>query len=240
MNYLLEVCLVALTLTTNAASAVVAQSEAHAHLPLQKGISVELPVTSNAVPVPDADREDASIVTVTDTGSVYLGIGPTTTAALAEKVRGGLSNRPEKNLYIKADARTPYASLVKVLDAVRMAGVETLKLLTAQTDSSEPGALVSPKGLEVLVGPRLASSSSSQTIVLHVLKSAQQRHTLKINDEDVPWATLQIALRQLFQNGSERVVLVKAEGILPFADVVAVTDMCLSTGAKVVLVTPGQ
>jgi biopolymer transport protein ExbD len=238
MNCLLEVCLVALTLTTNIAPAVVAQSEAHAHLLLQKGISVELPVTSNAVPLPEADQVDALIVTVTDNGSVYFGIGLTTPAGLGEKVRGGLSNRTEKKLYIKVDARTPYASVVKVLEAVRTAGVETPELLTDQTDSSEPGALVSPKGLEVSVGPRLASSP--QAIVLQMLKSGQQRPTLKINDEHVPWATLQSTLKQLFQNRSKRVVLLKAEGILPFANVVAVTDMCRSTGAKVVLVTLGQ
>lgn len=238
MKYLLEVCLVALSLASGVTTSLVAQSKVPAHPPLQKGISVELPVTRSAVPAPDADREDASIVTVTDNGSVYFGIGLTTTAALAEKIRGSLSNRPEKKLYIKTDARTPYASVVKVLEAVRMAGVETPELLTAQTDSSEPGALVSPKGLEVLVGPRLAFSP--QAIFLHVFKSAQQRPTLKINDEDVPWAALQSQLKQLFQNGSERVVLVKAERILPFADVVAVADKCLSTGAKVVLVTSGQ
>jgi biopolymer transport protein ExbD len=168
MNYLLEVCLIALTLTT----ALRARPEARTHLPLQKGISVELPVTSNAIPVPDADQEDAFIVTVTDEGSVYVGIGLTTTAALAERVKGGLSNRTEKKLYIKADARTPYASVARVLDALRTAGVEAPNLLTAQTGSSEPGTLVSAKGLEVSLGPRLASGSKA--VVLQVAKSGQR------------------------------------------------------------------
>ena len=61
---------------------------------------------------------------------------------------------------------------------------------------------------------------------------------LKINKEQIPGAALPSALRQLLQNRSEKLVLVKAEGILPFADVVNVTDLCRSTGAKVVLVTP--
>jgi dethiobiotin synthetase len=41
------------------------------------------------------------------------------------------------------------------------------------------------------------------------------------------------------QNRSEKVVLVETGGILPFADVVDVIDICRLTGAKVVLVTPG-
>jgi biopolymer transport protein ExbD len=232
MNYLLEVCLIALTLTT----ALRAQPEARTHLPMQKGIRVELPVTSNAIPAPDADQEDAFIVTVTDKGSVYVGIGLTTTAALAERVKGGLSNRTEKKLYLKADARTRYASVARVLDALRTAGVEAPNLLTAQTGSSEPGTLVSAKGLEVSLGPRLAPDS--EAVVLQVAKSGQRLPRLKVNDDPVPWEALQSALRLLFQNRSDRVVLLKAEGTLPFADVVMAADMCRSTGTEVVLVTP--
>jgi biopolymer transport protein TolR len=234
MHYLLGVCLIPLTLTT----ALRAQPEARTHLPLQKGISVELPVTSNAIPAPDADQEDAFIVTVTDKGSVYVGIGLTTTAALAERVKGGLSNRTEKKLYIKADARTPYATVAKVLDALRTAGVEAPNLLTAQTGSSEPGTLVSAKALDVSLGPRLASGS--EAVVLQVAKSGQRLPRLKVNDEPVPWEALQSTLRLLFENRRDRVVLLKAEGTLPFADVVMAADMCRSTGTEVVLVTPPQ
>jgi hypothetical protein len=115
---------------------------------------------------------------------VYLGIGLTTPAALAEKLRGGLSNRTGKKIYIKADARTPYTSVVKVLDAVRTAGVETADLLTAQTDSSEPGIIAPPKGFEVSLGRPIATSP--EAVVLQALPSGQQRPTLRINDEQVP------------------------------------------------------
>lgn len=150
MKHMFEVCLVALALTTSITLSVVAQSEDQ--VPLQKGISVDLPVTSNAVALPDADLQDAFILSVTENGSVYVGIDLTTPAALTEKVRAGLSNLTKK-LYIKADARTPYANVVKVLDSVHTAGVEAPELLTSQTGTSKQGALVSPKGLEVWVGP---------------------------------------------------------------------------------------
>jgi biopolymer transport protein ExbD/biopolymer transport protein TolR len=131
---------------------------------LQKGISVELPVTSNAVPVPEADKEDSVIVTVTHDGSVYLGVSQISPAELAGKLKAAFSNRTEKTLHIKADARAPYASLVNVLDCVRTAGVEGLTLLTAQRDAEEPGTLVPPKGLELMVVPyHLVAHSSSGT-----------------------------------------------------------------------------
>ena len=233
MNHLLEVCLVALTLTTGITPSIAAQSPGA----MQKGISVDLPLTGNAVPMPDADQEDSLIVSVTADGSVYFGVNPISPAALAEKIKGGLSDRTEKKLYIKADARTPYANVVNVLGAMRTAGVEAPNLLTAQQDSSEPVTLVPSKGLEVLVGPPLPSGSDA--IVVQALNSGQQRPTLKINNERIPSATLPATLRQLLQNRSEKVVLVKADGLLPFAHVVHVIDICRSTGAKVFLVTPG-
>ena len=129
---------------------------------MRKGITVELPVTRNAVPVLKADNEDSLIVTITYDGKVYLGVDPISTTEIAEKVKGALSNRVEKTLYIKADTRTPYVNLVRVLDSVRTAGVERLTLLTAQQDTEQPGTLVPPKGLELqVVSPRPMARSSS-------------------------------------------------------------------------------
>jgi biopolymer transport protein ExbD len=127
-----------------------------------KGITVELPVTTNAVAAPKADREDSLIVTVTYDSKVYFGIEPTRPTALTEKVKRAMSNRADKTLYIKADARTAYRNLVVVLDSVRTAGVEGLTLLTVQPDGEEPGTLVPPKGLEMLlVSPRPAVPSAA-------------------------------------------------------------------------------
>lgn len=124
---------------------------------LQKGISVELPVTSNAVPVPKADKEGSLIVTVTHHGNVYLGVSPISTTKLAERIKRGLASHPERTLYVKADARTSYANLVKVLDCVRTAGVEGLTLLTAQGEPEDRGTLAPPQGLEFQVLPAHAS-----------------------------------------------------------------------------------
>jgi biopolymer transport protein TolR len=236
MNYLLEVCLL-VTLAAGATPAIgAAQSPTIAAQTMQKGISVELPVTSNAAAMPDADQEDALIVSVTDDGSVYFGVDPISPAALAEKVRDRLSNRTERKLYIKADARTPYANVVKVLAAMRTAGVEAPNLLTAQRDSSGPGTLIPPKGLEVLIGSPLRAGS--EAIIVQVLNSEHQRPALKINNEPVQRATLQGRLRQLLRNRSENVVHIQADATLPFGAVVDVIDVCHSTGVKVVVVAP--
>ena len=114
---------------------------------MQKGISVELVPTTSATPVPDADNRDALIITVTESGKLYFGIDP----VAPDSVAGRLRDRQlrTQNLYIKADARAPYASVVRVVDAARVAGVAGVILLTAQPKASPSGALVSPDGIEM-------------------------------------------------------------------------------------------
>ena len=148
---------------------------------------------------------------VTANGRVYFGTTPISPADLAEKVKSGLSGHTGKKLYIKGDSRTPYAGMAKVLDAVRMAGIEAPNLLTAQRDSPEPGKLLPPKGLEVLVGPSLPSASES--IVVQVL-NAGQRPTLSINNERISLDALQATLRQLLQNRSQKMVVLRADELI--------------------------
>jgi len=144
MNRRLKACLVSLVMVA-IPGAVLAQQ-------LQRGVSVQMAVTSNAVALPNADTQDALVVALTANGTAYLGGARLPTPALADRVRSILSTRNEKTLYIKADARVPYARLVEVIDALQKSGVEGLTLLTAQQDAADQGKrLVPPKGLEMRV-----------------------------------------------------------------------------------------
>src|ERR1700733_7737925 len=67
---------------------------------MQRGISVQLVQTNSAVPVPNADNQEALIVTVNETGKLYVGLDPVTPASLAEKLKSGLAGNTQ-NLYIK-------------------------------------------------------------------------------------------------------------------------------------------
>ena len=152
MKCLLLVSLAVLTLAICVAPSGLAQASA-----MQAGISVKLAVSANATPMPDADNGDAFIVTVTDDGSVYLGVERITLPDLKEKVRSTSFRRGQK-LYIKADARTPYAKILEVMDATRTGGITPQVLLTARTGPSMPGRIVPPQGVEVQFGSRLHDS----------------------------------------------------------------------------------
>jgi biopolymer transport protein ExbD len=230
MRYLPLVCLVAATLVTRAAP-VVAQSPV-----MQQGISVQLAVTSNAVPMPGADTEDALIVTVIKNGGMYFGIDPITSDVLAERLKSTQSNKPKKTLYIKADTRTLYLNVVKVLEAARSAGADSPILLTSQPESSKTRSWVVPKGLQVELDP----PAGMESIVVQVLTSRQPSTTVKIDKEEVPWAALQNTLSRIVpHNGREKVVLLKADDNMPFGQVAKAIDVSTASGAWVVLVKPG-
>ena len=149
MKRRMQACLVSLMVGA-ISGAVCAQSGGN--VPLQRGVSVQLAVTSNAVAIPNADKQDALVVALTADGTTYLRGEPLPAPALADRVRSILSNRKDKTLYIKADARVPYAHLVEVIDTVQKSSVEGLTFLTAQQDAADQGRRpVSPKGLELRV-----------------------------------------------------------------------------------------
>jgi biopolymer transport protein ExbD len=123
---------------------------------MQRGVSVELAPTSSAVPVPDADNPDALIITVTDSAKIYFGVNEITPVSLAERLKGLASDR-RQSLYIKADARAPYACVVKVLDAAHAAGIPRVTLLTTQPKGPQAGTKVLPEGIEMELAPHLPS-----------------------------------------------------------------------------------
>jgi biopolymer transport protein TolR len=108
---------------------------------LQKGISVDMAKVNNPEQMPDADKEDALLVSITRDGKVYFGSEQIQDVdGLTQKVKDRLSNKADKRVYVKADMRTRFGGVVKVVDSVRAAGVDDLGLLTDQrkTNTAPP------------------------------------------------------------------------------------------------------
>ena len=103
---------------------------------LQKGISVDMAKVNNPEQMPDADKEDALLVSITRDGKVYFGSEQTTADNLTTKVKDRLANRADKRVYVKSDMRARFGNVVQVVDAVRAAGVDDLGLLTDQRKTS--------------------------------------------------------------------------------------------------------
>jgi len=110
---------------------------------LQKGVSVDMAKVNNPEQMPDADKEDALLVSITRDGMVYLGSDRIDVDTLTNKVKDRLANKPDKRVYVKADMRTRFGGVVSVVDSVRAAGVDDLGLLTDQKKAA-PGAPPAP------------------------------------------------------------------------------------------------
>ncbi len=100
---------------------------------LHKGVAVNMASAQNVDRMPAADKDDAIIVAVTRDGRVYLGNDELGLDQITDKVKDEISNRLDKTVYVRSDARAHYGDVVKAVDAVRAAGVENLGLLTEHT-----------------------------------------------------------------------------------------------------------
>src|SRR5215472_3611636 len=105
---------------------------------LQKGVSVDLAKVNNPESMPDADKEDALVVAIMRDGKIFFGNDQTPPDQLTQKVKDRLASRVDKRIFIRADARAKFGSVVSVVDNVRAAGVDQLGLLTDQRKDKNP------------------------------------------------------------------------------------------------------
>jgi biopolymer transport protein ExbD len=100
------------------------------------------------------------------------------------------------------------------------------------------------KGLDALVPQPPPPNQKQQedptrTIVVQVIdKGAGQPPGVKINQDDVTWDTLQGRLQDIFKTRAEKVMFVKGDDNIPFANVANVIDIAHAAGVdKVGLIT---
>ena len=108
---------------------------------LQKGIQVDLAKANNYRQMPDDDKEDAVEIAITRDGKIYLKTSAITLDEITPKVKDLISGRLDKTVYIRSDARAKYGDVVKVVDAVRAAGVDALGVLTSKIERRGAGGL---------------------------------------------------------------------------------------------------
>src|SRR5713226_2654279 len=114
---------------------------------LQKDVSVDLAQVNNPTQMKDADKEDALVVAITRQGDVFFGHDRIAPDQLTNKIKDRIAVAKDKIVYVRADARAKYKSVVDVVDNVRAAGVDDLGLLTEQKNK-KPGTPPAAGGTE--------------------------------------------------------------------------------------------
>src|SRR5262249_27396884 len=100
---------------------------------LHQGVTVNLPrVQAGAL----AGEEVQLVVTVSGPGKVYINDTPITPAELLTKLQAIVRERPDRNVYLRADAAVPYGEVMRVIGAIRQAGIERLGMVTEPPNQS--------------------------------------------------------------------------------------------------------
>ena len=101
---------------------------------LNNKVNVDLPQATAAIVMENANKEDAVTVAVTRDGKAYLGGDQTTVDTLAAKISDKLTNKTDKQVFLRADIRANYGKVMDVVDQIRAAGVSNLGLLTEKRE----------------------------------------------------------------------------------------------------------
>jgi biopolymer transport protein ExbD/biopolymer transport protein TolR len=97
---------------------------------------VDLAKASHARDLNKAFREDALWVAVARDGKIWFGEGRVSLSDLPSAIDEGLRKGAEPKIYISADARAKYGSVLEVLERVRTARVEKIAFVVRQRESS--------------------------------------------------------------------------------------------------------
>jgi len=107
---------------------------------LTHGVSVDMVKTHNPVPMQAADKSDAVLIAVTRDGNVFLNNTKLRPEDLAPKVKDILTNRLDKECFVRADQRAKYQTVLDVVQNLQSAGVDQLGRLTEQIEAKKQPA----------------------------------------------------------------------------------------------------
>jgi len=109
---------------------------------LSKGQAVTMVKTKNDIKMTEADKEDAVLIAITRDGKTFLSPGNTMVQPtdLGSKVKDLQTNRSDKTVYVKADARARFSAVTDVIDNLRTAQVDAVGLITEDTQDKKKAA----------------------------------------------------------------------------------------------------
>ena len=97
---------------------------------LQTPVQLTLPQAKNGLPKPDV--EEQIVVFINANSELYVNTGdrPYQQADLVARLKAILEQQSEKTVYLKGDKDAPYGAIMKMMDALRAAQIESVALIT--------------------------------------------------------------------------------------------------------------
>jgi biopolymer transport protein TolR len=117
---------------------------------IQQGVEVNLPkVKAQALP----GKEEQFIVSITRNREVYLNDTRISTEQLSEKLKAISVERPNRQVFLRADDAVPYGEVVRTMAAIKAAGIEDVGMVTEMPAGSEDSAGVGGRSKRGSPGP---------------------------------------------------------------------------------------
>ncbi len=117
---------------------------------IQQGVEVNLPkVKAAALP----GKEEQFIVSITRNRDVYLNDTRISAEQLSEKLRAISIERPNRQVFLRADDAVPYGEVVRTMAAIKAAGIEDVGMVTEMPAGSEDTAGVGSRSKRGSPGP---------------------------------------------------------------------------------------
>ncbi|SRR5579871_3998038 len=98
---------------------------------LQKGVELTLPAANNTTEKPDTS--DQTTVYVGPDSRLYINAIEMNEAALVARLTDILADKTDKVVYLKGDKDAPYGAIMKMMDALRGAKIDSVALIAEKT-----------------------------------------------------------------------------------------------------------
>ncbi len=104
---------------------------------IQQGVQVNLPkVKAAALP----GKEEQFVVSITRNNEIYLNDAKLSASDLTDKLEAISRERPDCEVFIRADDQVPYGEVIRTMAAIKAAGIENVGMVTEMPTGEEGGA----------------------------------------------------------------------------------------------------
>jgi biopolymer transport protein TolR len=104
---------------------------------MQEGVSVELPQAPGA-PLPKEQQNQEVVIAVSGQGKIFVNEVAVQEDKLPEKILEATKDNPSREVYLRADQAVPYGTVVRIMGALKNAGIGTLNIITRPHEESAP------------------------------------------------------------------------------------------------------
>jgi biopolymer transport protein TolR len=108
---------------------------------IQQGVEVSLPkVKAQALP----GKEEQFVVSITRGSEIYLNDSKLSADELTDKLKAISQERPDRQVFIRADDQVPYGEVIRTMAAIKEAGIENVGMVTEMPSGTGADASAPP------------------------------------------------------------------------------------------------